>query len=314
MNPLKVMVGGGCGFIGSALVSRMVGGGIHVISVDDLSTGHPLRLKSERLQFEKGDTGSIRFMSKLLRAARPDIYIHASGVSDPLKGEKDPSIDLKETLLPFVETLRSLEEASVGQIILVSTGEVFGVNNEGTPNEETTPIPDNSYGASYLAAEQYLSLFARKIGVPYSIIRLSPVFGPGQSLEGEAGFVTGWARGLIRKDPTDMPKMSGNGKRIRDFIYIDDVVDGILSILLEKKHGVFHLGSGKPLSEREFFFMFRTFSGFVGDIVYEGQYPAGSMKRILGHQTLLSESGWTPETSFEDGVSRTVEWFRRWLG
>ena len=314
MNPLKVMIGGGSGFIGSALASGLVAGGVHVLSVDDLSTGHPLRLKNERFQFEKGDTGSVRFMTRLLKTARPDVYVHSSGISDPLKGEKDPSVDLKGTLFSFVETLKSLEEAPAGRIVLISTGEVYGVGNEGGTHEGTIPVPDTSYGASYLASEHYLSLFARKMGVPHTVVRLSPVFGPGQSLEGEAGFVTGWVRSFLRGDPTDMPKMTGNGKRIRDFLFIEDAVDALFSIILEKKSGVFNLGSGKPLSEREFFSMFRTFSGFEGDIVYEGKYPPGAMTRILGHQSLLTDTGWFPATSLEEGVSRTVEWFRRWLG
>ncbi|MHB1605211.1 MAG: NAD-dependent epimerase/dehydratase family protein [Leptospirales bacterium] len=314
MNPLKVMVGGGCGFIGTALVSGLVTAGIHAIAVDDLSTGHPLRIRNERFQFEKGDTGSVRFMSRILKNHRPDVYIHAAGISDPLKGELDPSLDLKKTLFSFVETLKSIEESPVSHLILISSGEVYGVENEGSPDERTIPVPDTSYGASYLSAELYLSITARRLGVPYTIVRLSPVFGPGQSMEGEAGFVTSWARSFLRGDRTDMPKMTGTGKRIRDFLFVDDVVGAIFSIILEKKAGLFHLGSGNPLSERELFSKFRSFAGFEGDIVYEGKYSSGSMKRILGHQTLMAETGWFPETTLDEGVSRTVEWFRRWLG
>lgn len=311
---MKVMVGGGCGFIGTALVSGLVAGGVHAIAVDDLSTGHPLRLRNERFQFEKGDTGSLRFMSRILKTLRPDVYVHAAGSSDPLKGEEDPSVDLKGTLFSFVETLKSIEESPVSHIILISSGEVYGVANEGSPDEGTIPVPDTSYGASYLSAEHYLSIVARRMGIPYTIVRLAPVFGPGQSMEGEAGFVTSWARSFLRGDQTDMPKMRGNGKRIRDFLFVDDVVGAMFSIIFEKKAGLFHLGSGNPLSERELFTMFRSFAGFDGDIVYEGKYSPGSMRRILGHQTLLQETGWFPETTLDEGVSRTVEWFRRWLG
>ena len=310
-----MMVGGGCGFIGSNLVVRILDGGVRATAVDNLSTGHPQRIKSDRYQFLKGDLSSPRVARSVFQEVRPDCYIHVAGMADPLPGEKDPVQDIEKSVFPFLNILRSLEESGgAGHFILVSTGEVFGGQNTPLPGEKETPLPDSSYGVSYLMMEHYLSVYAPRLKMPYSIVRLSPVYGPGQSLEGETGQMTFWIRAILRQDKGEIPRLTGNGMRIRDFIYVQDAVDAIYALALEGNTGVFHLGSGIASSERDVFAKMRQASGIPVDISYENSYNNGPQKRILGYQRLEEELGWSPATTLEEGVSQTVSWFQRWLG
>ncbi len=311
----KIMVGGGCGFIGSNLISRILDGGVRATAVDNLSTGHPQRIKNDRYQFQKGDLSSSRFTRTLFQEVRPDCYIHVAGMSDPLPGEKNPVQDIEKSVFPFLNILRSLEESGgAGHFILVSTGEVFGGQNSDIPQESETPRPDSSYGVSFLMMEHYLSVYAPRLKMPFSIVRLSPVYGPGQSLEGETGQMTFWVRAILRQDKGETPRLTGNGMRVRDFIFVEDAVDAIFAVALEQKTGVFHLGSGTPTSERDVFTRMREASGIPVDISYENSYNNGPQKRILGYRRLEEELGWAPMTSLEEGVSQTVSWFQRWLG
>jgi UDP-glucose 4-epimerase len=311
----KIVVGGGCGFIGSSLVSRILDGGVRATAVDNLSTGHPQRIKNDRYQFQKGDLSSARFTRTLFQEIRPDCYVHVAGMSDPLPGEKNPVQDIEKSVFPLLNILRSLEEAGgTGHFILISTGEVFGEENEPLPGETETPRPGTSYGVSYLMMEHYLSVYARRLKMPFSILRLSPVYGPGQSLEGETGQMTYWVRAMFRQDKGEMPRLTGNGMRVRDFVFVEDAVDAIFAVALEKKSGVFHLGSGISASERDIFAKMKEVSGVPLDISYENAYSHGPQKRILGYRRLEEELGWSPSTSLDEGVSQTVSWFRRWLG
>jgi len=311
----KIVVGGGCGFVGSNLVSRILEGGVRVVALDNLSTGHPQRIRNDRYQFQKGDLNSPRFVRGFFQDQRPDCYIHVAGMADPLSGEKDPVLDIEKSVFPFLNVLRSLEESGgAGHIILISTGEVFGSGNTPSPDETESPFPDSSYGVSYLAMEHYLSVYARKLKVPYTIVRLSPVYGPGQSLEGETGQMTFWVRALFRQDKGEIPRLTGNGMRVRDFIFVQDAVDAIFAIALEKKEGIFHLGAGTSFSERDIFSKIRDVAGVPVDISYENAYALGPQKRILGYNRLESEILWAPTTNLTDGIAETVSWFQRWLG
>lgn len=309
------MVGGGCGFIGSNLVSRILEGGVRAVALDNLSTGHPQRIKSDRYQFQKGDLSSSRFVRVFFQDHRPDCYIHVAGMADPSTGEKDPLLDINKSVFPFLNVLRSLEESGgSGHIILISTGEVFGSGNSASPDETESPFPDSSYGVSYLMMEQYLSVYARKMKIPFTVVRLSPVYGPGQSLEGETGQMSFWVRALFRQDKGEMPRLTGNGMRVRDFIFVQDAVDAIFAIALEKKEGVFHLGTGTSYSERDVFSKIRDVAGVPVDISYENAYAHGPQKRILGYSRIANEILWAPATNLEEGMVETVSWFQRWLG
>ena len=115
------MIGGGCGFIGSALATSLVSHGFWVTSVDNLSSGHPLRIKSDRFAFEKGDLSSGRFVQKTLKAYRPDVFVYVAGQPDPDLGWKDPETDLSRTGGTILETLVALEAQPPGHFVLPKT-------------------------------------------------------------------------------------------------------------------------------------------------------------------------------------------------
>lgn len=311
---MKVMVGGGCGFLGSALSTSLISHGYWVTSIDNLSNGHPLRIKSDRFAFEKGDLSSGRFVQKTLKSLRPDVFVHVAGQPDPDLGWKDPEADLARTGAMILETLIALEAQPPGHFVLVSTGEVFGGESSEPVEEERCPDPDNPYGASHLLAESYLALYARKYRMPYSILRISPVYGPGQGMEGEAGIFAAWARDFLSKDERTQPKLTGNGGRTRDFLYLDDAIEGIACVIRMQLEGLYHMGSGKAISERDVFTIFRSTLGVSCDYLYEGRYLSTTNKRVLSHQKISDATGWEPEIPIEDGVRKTLEWFRRWLG
>ncbi len=311
---MKVMIGGGCGFIGSALATSLVSHGFWVTSVDNLSSGHPLRIKSDRFAFEKGDLSSGRFVQKTLKAYRPDVFVYVAGQPDPDLGWKDPETDLSRTGGTILETLVALEAQPPGHFVLISTGEAFGGETKEPIEEKDRPDPDNPYGASHLLAESYLSLYARKLRMPFSILRISPVYGPGQGMDGEAGIFAAWARDFLSKDSRSLPKLTGNGGRTRDFLYLDDAVEGIACVIRMQLEGLFHMGAGKEVSERDVFTIFRSIMGSSCDYLYEGRYLSNTNKRIFSHRKLSDATGWEPEVPIEEGIRKTIEWFRRWVG
>jgi UDP-glucose 4-epimerase len=306
---LKLIVGGGAGFIGGALSRELASLGMEVLAIDDLRSGVSPLLSQKRLAFEKADLSQPKLLKRYVDPKLPFVYIHVAGQSDPDVSAEQPEKDLERTILPILRLTESVSDLPIEAVIFVSTGEVLcGGSQE--PKDESTPVnPENPYGSAHLLAERYLQYRLGTQGVPFSIVRLPPVYGPGMRQSAEGGFIARASRFILDGYPYWSMRLKNNGLKYRDYLYIDDAVRAITSILTEKVRGVVHVSGYEAGTEREVFTQLRLLSGRDVPLEYEGGTDPVGRARVLSTNRVDSEWDWMAEVSLLEGLKKTLEYF-----
>ncbi|MGO9114437.1 MAG: NAD-dependent epimerase/dehydratase family protein [Thermoguttaceae bacterium] len=225
---MRVLVTGGAGFIGSHLCDALLARGDEAWCIDNLHLGreenfHHLR-GNERFHFHKADILERDELDQVFAEARPEIVFHLAANSDISLGNKDRSLDLRLTFLTTVEVLEAMQRHGVKQIFFASTSAVFGDNRQ-LLREETGPLqPVSFYGASKLAAEAYLSVFAQSFGYRVWMLRFPNVVGERCTHGAVYDFIA-----RLRKDPARLDVL-GDGSQTKPYLYVKDLVRAILTV------------------------------------------------------------------------------------
>ncbi len=309
-SSVKVIVGGGAGFIGGALSRELSSLGMDVLAIDDLKNGQPPLLAQKRLTFEKADLSQPKVLRRFLDGKSPSFYIHVAGQSDPAISVEQPEKDLERTVVPLLRMNEVFREVPVEGILFVSTGEVLSGADQEAKDEQEPVNPENPYGAAHLLAERYLEYFCGGQGVPLTILRLPPVYGPGMRQSGEGGFVAKAARFVLDGYPYWPLRLRNNGLKFRDLLYIDDAVGAIVSVLSAEMRGVLHVPGYEGATEREILTILRTLSGRDVPLEYEGGTEPVGRSRVLG--TSRDDPNWDfmSQVSLPEGLQRTLDYFR----
>jgi len=307
---LKLIVGGGAGFIGGALSREFASLGMDVVAVDDLRSGVPPLLLQKRLSFEKVDLSQPKVLKRFVDAKSPAVYIHVAGQSDPSVSIDDPEKDLERTVLPILRLTETISDLPIEAVVLISTGEIL-TGDDQVPKDESSPVnPQNPYGATHLLAEQYLQYRLGDQGVPFSIVRLPPVYGPGMRQASEGGFIAKASRFVLDGYPYWSMRLKNNGLKYRDYLYIDDAVGAIASVVAQKIRGIIHVSGYEAGTEREIFTQLRLLSGRDVPLEYEGGSDSVARTRVLATNRHDSEWDWMAGVSLSEGLIKTLDYFR----
>jgi UDP-glucose 4-epimerase len=225
---MRVLVTGGAGFIGSHLCDELVARGDEVWCLDNLYLGREANichlLGNERFHFCKADILERPKLDAVFAESRPDMVFHLAANSDISLGNKDRTLDLRLTFQTTVEVLEAMQRHKVSRIFFASTSAVFG----DTPvllKEETGPLrPVSFYGASKLAAEAYLSVYAQSFGYRTWILRFPNVVGERSTHGAVHDFIQ-----RLQKDATRLDVL-GDGSQIKPYLYVKDLVRAILTV------------------------------------------------------------------------------------
>ncbi len=310
---LKIVIGGGAGFIGAPLGRALVAMGHKVTAADNLSTGFRSS-RDKEVELAKGDIDQPRFLARIFDKVRPDLYVHLAGQKDVAASWEDPATDSAKTVGSFLGALGACRTTTVPRVLLVSTGEVLTPPEGGEegPLDPLMPVrPLSPYGASHALCEFYLDSFSRLLPMKTLIARLAPVFGPGQTTVGEGGLIGLAIRQTLLKSSQNPPAIPGNGRRMRDYIFIDDAVEALLHLIIKEKEGLFHVGSGILQSDRDIFLSVGKVLGTTYPVHYQPNPFPETEVRALGHDRLTLETDWTMEVPFQEGIARTVDFFRK---
>src|SRR5262249_14181542 len=215
---------------------------------------------------------------------------------------------------PEVNVLGSLNllQASVGagtrRVIYASTGGALYGEGKDPPAPEQPPItPESPYGASKHAVEHYLYLYRLNRGLDYTILRYPNVFGPRQNPHGEAG-VNAIFIGLLCDGRR--PTIFGDGKAVRDYLYVDDVVEANLLALDKGAGETVNLGWGKGVSVSEVFQALAQILNFREAPIHAAPRPGEVQRIFLDASRAERVLGWSPRVKFDEGLERTVAWYR----
>jgi UDP-glucose 4-epimerase len=305
---MRVLVTGGAGFIGSHIVDALVKGGHDVAVVDDLSMGKREQVHPSA-RFYRVDIRDRQALEEVFRAERPEVVNHHAAQADLRRSMSEPSFDASVNIVGSLNLLEFSLTHKVRKFINISSGGAVYGEPQRLPVDELHPIhPVSVYGVSKYAVEQYLRLFDG-FGLDYTILRYANVYGPRQNPAGEAGVVAIFSRQMLAGE---CPTIFGDGTKTRDYVYVDDIVAANLLAMTEKRASgrSYNVGLGREVSDRQIFELVRRAAGATVEPIAASKRP-GEIDRICLDASLVkAELGWEPTTFLEDGISRTVAFYR----
>jgi UDP-glucose 4-epimerase len=301
------LVTGGVGFIGSHLVDRLLSLGYKVVVVDNLTTGKAKNL-NPAAAFHHSDITQAS-VDEVFQRERPNLVFHLAAQVSVAQSTRDPVGDARINLLGTLHLLEVARRYEIEKFIYSSTGGALYGEPETNPCTEEHPIvPLSPYGVSKYQAEQYLELYHRLYRLNYTTLRYGNVYGPRQDPHGEAGVVAIFAQAMLEGMAT---QIFGDGGQERDFIYVDDVVEANVCAITRGDGQAFNIGTGEGTSVTRIFQALRDIIGYDRAPVYRPP-RLGEVYRIsLDWGKAARELGWTPRVGLEEGLRRTVEYFRR---
>jgi UDP-glucose 4-epimerase len=305
---MNVLVTGGAGFIGSTLADALIAEGHSVHIVDNFYSGKPENIHP-KATFHELDICDAR-TARLIESERFDAIFHQAAQMDVRKSVAEPSFDANVNIMGSLNILEAAQRAGTRKVVFASSGGTVYGDLVQFPAPETHPLlPTSPYGISKLTVEHYLRFYQQVYGMHYVALRYANVYGPRQNPHGEAGVVAIFCSRLLAGQPTIV---NGDGTQTRDYVYVDDVVAANLAALhWSGEAGAFNVGRGVETDVNEVFDVINRATGSRATRTH-GPAKVGEQLRSVIDPTLAGQVlGWKPLVGVEEGLARTVEWFRQ---
>lgn len=300
----KILITGGSGFIGSALVSKLAmdkNNKIYVIDIEEPK----INLTAE---YEKMDIRSDQIQS-YLQKINPNKIIHLAAQASVAISSKDPILDNDVNVGGSLNILKSATQLNLSQFVFFSTGgAIYGEEVGKKFNEENTTNPQSPYGISKASFENYLNYYSNKFNIPSTIIRPSNVFGPGQNPHGEAGVVSIFAKKMLENKPVTI---FGSGNEYRDYIFIDDVVDFIEKIIEKNITGTYNLCSTRKTKTIEIFELLKKIIDYQYEPIMSNSREGDIFGIELDNSKASKISNWKPKTALIEGLNKTINHLKK---
>ncbi|MEO8033371.1 MAG: NAD-dependent epimerase/dehydratase family protein [Acidobacteriota bacterium] len=306
MNELA-LVTGGTGFLGRNLVDELVRRGM---SVRVLARGHhPFPQNVEGIRAEVGDRRAVR---EALRDVRR--VFHFASTTTPVTAHGRSSHDIESNLIASVMLMEEAAAAGIERFVFASSGgTVYGPVLSAPISEDHPTNPICSHGIVKLAVEKYLQMYAREGGFSSTILRYANPYGPGQSSLRTQGVVAVLMGRVIRGEEI---QIWGDGSIVRDFLYIDDLVEATV-VAAESPaaaNEIMNIGSGFPASIRDLVEGIERATGSAARIRWMPARPFDVKVSLLDITRASTTLGWQPRTRLDDGLSLTASWLRSRVG
>jgi nucleoside-diphosphate-sugar epimerase len=303
------LVTGGAGFIGSHLSEELLARGHRVRVADSLVTGKRSNLAHlPDIEFLEGDLADPAFAARA--AAGCDYVLHQAAIPSVPRSVKDPITSNRANVDATLNVLVAARDSGVRRLVFAGSSSAYG-NTPTLPKHEAMPAnPLSPYALQKVVGEQYLQMFTRLYGLETVSIRYFNVFGPRQDPSSPySGVISVFATALLENRP---PTIYGDGEQTRDFTYVANVVDGVLRACEAPGASgeVINVATGGRISLNRLFEVMRGIIGSPVESVH-AEPRAGDVRDsqadIAKARALL---GYEPTVSFEDGLTRTIDWYR----
>lgn len=296
---MRVLITGGAGFIGSALANRLVALGHHVGALDDLSAGDPQCLDS-RVLFTRGDVRDIPKLWTLLRGV-DCVYHLAARVSVPesiLYPVEYNAVNVGGT----VSLMTAVRDAGVKRVVLGSSGTVYGEQREQPINETAIPRPQNPYAVSKIASEYYVLAIGALYGIETVILRVFNAYGPEQTVPpSHAPVIPKFVKQAVGDGSV---VIFGSGDQTRDFVYVDDVVEGLVAVADANNvdRSIINVGSGQETSINELVKKIERITGRGISPLHNNTQDGGVSRSVADISLARKKLGFEPRISMNEGL------------
>src|SRR5918993_1049013 len=306
------LVTGGAGFIGSHLAEELLRRGHTVRVADSLITGKRSNLDHiAAVDFHEGDLADPAFANSVVQGC--DYVLHQAAIPSVPRSVKDPITSNRANVDATVNILVAARDAGVRRLVFAGSSSAYGDTPTLPKHEDMPTNPLSPYALQKVVGEQYLQMFTRLYGLETVSIRYFNVFGPRQDPSSPySGVISVFATALLERRS---PNIYGDGEQTRDFTYVANVVDGVLRACEAPRASgeVINVATGGRISLNELYAEMKKIVGATvepdykdvrqGD-VRDSQASIDKAKAILGYQ---------PIVSFEDGLKRTIDWYKTTL-
>lgn len=301
---MRILITGAAGFLGSALANRLVREGHEVRGLDDLSTGDPAVLSPE-VHFTRGDVNDRPKLWTLLQDV-DCVYHLAARVLVP-ESVLYPREYNQTNVGGTVSLMEAMRDVGVRRVVFVSSGAVYGDQQQQPVSEDALPNPRSPYAVSKLAAEYYVKTIGALWGIEALCLRVFNAYGPGQHLPPvHAPVVLSFLRQALHNGTL---VIHGDGSQTRDYVYVDDVVNALLaaSTAPDIDQLTINVGSGQETSVRELARLVIEVTGAGPEVVYN-QRTHGGVSRLCADLTLAAAKlNYRPGIGLETGLRLTLE-------
>lgn len=302
----KVLVTGGCGFIGSHTVDRLVEEKNEVVVIDNLSTGFIDNLNKEVI-FYNADVRDREKISEIFKKHKFDFVFHFAAQINVRRGEEDPIFDVDVNICGLINLLEELKRNPPKKIIFSSTGGVmYGLTNIFPTPETVEPFPICIYGISKLTCEKLLYAYSKNYGIDFVALRYGNVYGPRQNYLSEAGVIAIFISRIIEGKECII---FGDGEQTRDFIYIEDVVEANILFMKNNISGIFNVGTGIETTVNRIFEIIKENIGRDCRKLYAPPKKGELKRSCISIEKIKSITGWYPKYKIEEGIKKTINWF-----
>jgi UDP-glucose 4-epimerase len=306
------LITGIAGFIGSSLARAVLAQGDRVRGIDNLSTGKRENVAeiSCQVDFRETDLLDLNAVHDACRGV--DYVFHEAAIPSVPKSVLDPLGSNRANVDGTVHLLIAAKDAKVKRVVYAASSSAYGDTPTLPKHEGMPPNPISPYAVAKLASEYYMKSFYRCYGLETVCLRYFNIFGPRQDPTSPYSGVL--AKFITQMLNNEQPTAFGDGTQSRDFTYIDNVVEANLlaakAPAAQAAGQVFNVATGTRVDLNETFVLLKKIIGYTGELKY-GPERAGDVKHSLADLSLIEKHlGYNPKVSFEEGLRRTVEWYR----
>ena len=313
-NGRKALVTGGAGFVGSNLCHALAARGARVVALDGFLFGggaNAANLDGSGIELVRGD---IREIDLRTLCEGCDVIFNLAAQTSHMGGQRDPLADIAVNAVAQVRLIQAAREAAPDAVVVHASTRQFYGRPLRLPVDEQHPVnPPDANGVSKFAGEQYWMLEHRVQGRPVVSLRLTNCYGPRLRIrDARQTFLGIWLRCVLEEKPFEV----WGGEQLRDMTYVDDVSDAFIAAAENSAaHGnIYNIGGPPPASLLELAEMVVRVSGGSARYVTR-EFPADRARIDIGSyhaddSSFRTATGWAPKVGLEDGIARTLEWFR----
>jgi nucleoside-diphosphate-sugar epimerase len=304
----RYLVTGGAGFIGSSIVRRLLERGDEVRILDNFSTGRRSNIAElmDEIELLEGDLRSYERVHNAVRGC--DVVIHEGALPSVPRSVQDPLTSNEVNVTGTLNVLLAARDNGARRVVFASSSSVYGANEEQPKREDLLPMPISPYGVSKLAAERYCLAYMQVYGLEAVPVRYFNVFGPRQDPASQYSAVI--PRFIRMVSEGESPVIFGDGLQVRDFTYIDNVVDATVAaaVVPEAAGHVMNIACGERVVLLD---VVRAIGDALG-VKVEPTFTEPRLGDIRESVACVDEArrilGYDPKVSFAEGVSRTARY------
>jgi len=301
----RVLVTGGAGFVGGAVVRRLVAAGARVTVLDDLFTGR-LEVVPAAARFVEGSVTDADLVTTLVGEAE---YVFHMAARNIIASTKNPRDDFLTNIGGTLNVLLAARDSRPARVVYTSSTSVYGNPRTIPLNEDDTIVPLSPYAVSKLGGEHYCLAFYESYGLAVSVVRYSNVFGEGQRPDNPyCGVVAKFFAAAYEDAPL---QVHGDGEQTRDFTYVDDAVDAtLLAALAPRAEGeVFNVGTGIETSINQLASSVGMAVGRPISIEHIDRRDIDNIRRrVVNIEKARRMLRWSPQITLDMGLMMTARW------